>query len=582
MKEVGDKFGAGELILPFVLQSAEVMKQAVALPRDTSSRRREGYSKGTVVLATVLRRRARHRQEPGQDHPGEQRLHGASTWASRCRSTHPDKAEEVGADAIGLSALLVSTSQADAARACRSWPHRGLRLPGADRRRGHQPRLRPPRCHCRTARRRTRRACSTARTPSRASRSWTRSGPGRARGAGRPRAAEAQQPAASRRALAAAQSRAAAGGHRRRTARRPVPVPPFWGTRSLDDIDLGRVFKHLALRSLFRLSWGAKNTGGAEWTRLLKDDFMPRLRSLSGRPRSTAGCSRAPSTATSPAMRLETTWSSCRPKIDRPRSSVSLSTPERRAAPLHQRLLRRRSRGPTSWPSRWSRSETEATSYVDALQRRGRLRGSYFAHGLSVETAEALAEHVHRHIRSELGLKPMQGKRYSWGYPACPDLADHAKVFRLAARRGYRRHPDDRLPARARAVDGGDHRAPPAVALLLGSRRAARPGTVVRREFLSAMSDGAPTRPRAQRRCAVTVSPRDLSRAVDEQLQRFATIADGLFVCRTVCMCYVTCHSHNSWGNSRQTHHPRLTIDRHRVTRMLYHALSSRCAVAIR
>ena len=53
MKEVGDKFGAGELILPFVLQSAEVMKRAVAqLERYLD--KLEGYTKGTVVLATVF------------------------------------------------------------------------------------------------------------------------------------------------------------------------------------------------------------------------------------------------------------------------------------------------------------------------------------------------------------------------------------------------------------------------------------------------------------------------------------------------------------------------------------------------
>ncbi len=52
MKEVGDKFGAGELILPFVLQSAEVMKRAVA-QLETYMERVEGTSKGVVVLATV-------------------------------------------------------------------------------------------------------------------------------------------------------------------------------------------------------------------------------------------------------------------------------------------------------------------------------------------------------------------------------------------------------------------------------------------------------------------------------------------------------------------------------------------------
>jgi 5-methyltetrahydrofolate--homocysteine methyltransferase len=48
MKEVGDKFGAGELILPFVLQSAEVMKRAVAQLENYLDKI-EGYTKGTVV-----------------------------------------------------------------------------------------------------------------------------------------------------------------------------------------------------------------------------------------------------------------------------------------------------------------------------------------------------------------------------------------------------------------------------------------------------------------------------------------------------------------------------------------------------
>src|SRR5262249_29856089 len=52
MKEVGDKFGAGELILPFVLQSAEVMKKAVK-HLEQFLERAEGYTKGKVVLATV-------------------------------------------------------------------------------------------------------------------------------------------------------------------------------------------------------------------------------------------------------------------------------------------------------------------------------------------------------------------------------------------------------------------------------------------------------------------------------------------------------------------------------------------------
>ena len=59
---------------------------------------------------------------------------------------------------------------------------------------------------------------------------------------------------------------------------------------------------------------------------------------------------------------------------------------------------------------------------------------AYFTHGLAVQTAEAAAEYLHRHIRRELGLADEQGKRYSWGYPAIPELSDHAKSIPTAAR----------------------------------------------------------------------------------------------------------------------------------------------------
>jgi 5-methyltetrahydrofolate--homocysteine methyltransferase len=48
-----------------------------------------------------------------------------------------------------------------------------------------------------------------------------------------------------------------------------------------------------------------------------------------------------------------------------------------------------------------------------------------------VEAAEATAEWLHRRTRHELGVPGGRGKRYSWGYGACPDLEDHEVVFRL-------------------------------------------------------------------------------------------------------------------------------------------------------
>jgi 5-methyltetrahydrofolate--homocysteine methyltransferase len=72
-----------------------------------------------------------------------------------------------------------------------------------------------------------------------------------------------------------------------------------------------------------------------------------------------------------------------------------------------------------------------ATERFDRLQQAGDYSEAYFTHGLAVQMAEAAADYMHNHIRREMGIKPDQGKRYSWGYPAIPELSDHEKVFSL-------------------------------------------------------------------------------------------------------------------------------------------------------
>lgn len=127
MKEVGDRFGAGELILPFVLQSAEVMKAAVG-QLEQYLEHTAGASRGTVVLATVF----------GDVHDIGKNL--VKTILANNGYTVYDlgkqvpveaviaKAEEVHADAIGLSALLVATSQ-QMRVAVEELQRRGLRYP---------------------------------------------------------------------------------------------------------------------------------------------------------------------------------------------------------------------------------------------------------------------------------------------------------------------------------------------------------------------------------------------------------------------------------------------------------------------
>jgi 5-methyltetrahydrofolate--homocysteine methyltransferase len=72
-----------------------------------------------------------------------------------------------------------------------------------------------------------------------------------------------------------------------------------------------------------------------------------------------------------------------------------------------------------------------ASEAVQRLQDEGNYAEAYFLHGLAVEMAEGLAEYTNRLVRQELGLNEQRGRRYSWGYPAIPDLEDHAKLFQL-------------------------------------------------------------------------------------------------------------------------------------------------------
>jgi 5-methyltetrahydrofolate--homocysteine methyltransferase len=432
MKDVGDKFGAGELILPFVLQSAEVMKRSVA-HLEQFLEKKEGYSKGTIVLATVF----------GDVHDIGKNLVN-TILTNNGYIVHDlgkqvpinvilDKAVEVGADAIGLSALLVSTSK-QMQLCVQELHHRDLRYPvlvgGAAINRefgrrialpdGAQP-YGPGVFYCKDAFEGLE-VVDALLDPVRRERLVTRTHQ-EALFAASPEAASAAKPVPARAVPLRAPTPLPAA---------IIPEPPFWGVRRLEDIELRRVFKYLALRSLFRLSWGGRNTSGTEWTRLLQDDFMPRLRRMQReaiedgwmRPRVAYGyfpCLRegdhlvifAPDDPTREIERFHFPR-----QIDEDRLCISdyfSADPERRDVVAFQIVT----------------VGGEATEHTDRLQQAGDYSASFFAHGLSVETAEALAEYTHRHVRRELGLGATQGKRYSWGYPACPDLADHARVFRL-------------------------------------------------------------------------------------------------------------------------------------------------------
>ena len=176
MKEVGDKFGAGELILPFVLQSAEVMKRAVA-QLENYLEQMEGHTKGTVVIATVFG----DVHDIGKSLVNTIMTNNGYTVIDLGKQVPVDTiidaaVEEHKADAIGLSALLVSTSK-QMPIAVEELHYRGLEFPvlvgGAAINRDFGRRILYPGGQA-SPTRSTTPASSTARTPSRGSTRWTR------------------------------------------------------------------------------------------------------------------------------------------------------------------------------------------------------------------------------------------------------------------------------------------------------------------------------------------------------------------------------------------------------------------------
>ena len=199
---------------------------------------------------------------------------------------------------------------------------------------------------------------------------------------------------------------------------------------------LDLVFNDLAKNELFRLSWGAKNTHGKAWEELLAD-FEVRLDAMRRQalqepwlfPQGMYGYWPAQSDGNDLVVYEPGTVASGSPeelvRFTFPRQ------PEGDHLCLADYFAPRDAGIMDVVAFQVVTIGDEATRRFERLQEAGDYSEAYFGHGFAVQMAEATAEYLHRHIRHELGLKPEQGKRYSWGYPAIPDLADHAKVFQL-------------------------------------------------------------------------------------------------------------------------------------------------------
>ncbi len=445
MKDVGDRFGAGELILPFVLQSAEVMKRAVA-QLERYLERQEGYTKGKVVLATVF----------GDVHDIGKNLvntilsnNGYTVYDLGKQvplNTILEKAIEVKADAIGLSALLVSTSK-QMPLCVKELHKRGLNFPvivgGAAINRSYGRRILfvdeqtsdstplPYSCGVFYARdafegleivdKLTNSPEQRANFVEQISREalHERLHPARAAQTGSETETEDTRPSE-------AISREV-----------PIPTPPFWGPRVLERIGLEDVAACMDMNTLYRLHWGGK-AHGAEFQRLVAEEFQPRLEKMLRearqqrylQPRVVYGYFPCQSSGNELVIYdyqawqekgtlLETTRLRCPRQRGRERLSLADYFAPVQSGKVDVVALQVVTMGQV------------ASDLMQQLQDANNYAEAYYVHGLAVNMAEGLAEYTNRLVRQDLGLSGEQGRRYSWGYPAIPNLEDHTKVFQL-------------------------------------------------------------------------------------------------------------------------------------------------------
>lgn len=431
MKEVGDRFGAGELILPFVLQSAEVMKKSVAY-LENYLEKVEGTSKGKLVLATVY----------GDVHDIGKNL--VKTILVNNGYEVVDLGKQVPAEliistavaekatAIGLSALLVSTSK-QMPLIVNELHRRKLDIPVLVGGAAINPRF-----------------------------GWRilRGEDGNYYEPGVYYCKDAFEGLAVMDALSDPQKLATLKAdtwrkaehefnmsETRQTNQRETPVTKVkpaekiptvqkWGVRVVENLPLPLVAEHLNINELYRLSWGGKNTHGEAWKTLTQEFDERRVRMVAEaqregwlKPRAVYGYWPVMAEGDELLVYDQDTINTKNPVVlerfafPRQKGGEGLS--------LVDYFLPIGSARYDVVALQVVTVGQEATRRFAELEAQDRYTDAYFLHGLAVQMAEATADYLHEHIRAELGLAKGQGLRYSWGYPAIPELSDHAKVFSL-------------------------------------------------------------------------------------------------------------------------------------------------------
>ncbi|EGP94190.1 dihydropteroate synthase [Nitrosarchaeum koreense] len=414
MKEVGDKFGSGELILPFVLKSAECMKAAVG-ELEKYLIREEGTSKGKLVLGTVY----------GDVHDIGKNLvktifqnNGYTVYDLGKQvplQKFLEKIDEVNPDAIGLSALLVSTSkqmQYFVEHARKNKMKIPILCGGAAINSNYINRIAKEDgiyesgvfyCNTMFEGLKTMDTLVSNEKPKFIAQ-WK----------------EKLENWKDRSTVVVDTS-----SFPKSDTKPVVPhTPSIIGTPirlKFDQIKMNEVWELIDKKSLFKLSWGLRGKAGsdseADHEILLNEWKIRIIREKLFEPEIVYG------------------FFKCHNKdgklvVDDPKGdSVVFDFP--RSSKSSHLCLTDYFGEDDIVAFQAVTVGTKVSDVIEKWNKEDKYADAYYLHGLAVEVAEALAEWINRKIKSEFKLGEKGGLRYSWGFPSCPDVMQHELVWKL-------------------------------------------------------------------------------------------------------------------------------------------------------
>jgi 5-methyltetrahydrofolate--homocysteine methyltransferase len=241
-----------------------------------------------------------------------------------------------------------------------------------------------------------------------------------------------------------------------------IPQPPFWGIRVLKpaDFDLRQIFQYINETALFKNQWQLKTASQEDYGRLVETKYRPILKELEEEviaagwfePKVVYGYFGAQGDGNDVIVyNLPVGWK----QGDLvPSETLRFAFPRQREGRglCISDFFQSKARGEMDVLGMSCVTIGSIASHeTQKLFEGGGYTKYLYLHGLSVETAEALAEFSHKRIREELGIasedaphtrdlfhQKYRGSRYSFGYPACPNLEDQTKLFELL-------HPDETI-----------------------------------------------------------------------------------------------------------------------------------------